>query len=248
MSRWFAKVAIGLALAILSTACVGGADPQAGDAELETSSEPSLSVERPSADAVSGSIVRIVALGCGAPAIGTGFAVESNLIVTNAHIVSGRDPDSLAVEQLDGTEFSARLVGLDPDRDLAALVVDDAAFEPLNLVTEVPLVDGVAIGIRPLSEENEINEVEFSVDAPVRVNWDGIYRDTESTFRGIRIDAEIERGDSGSPLLINNRDVIGLIQSTTRNQPRGYAVRSSEILSFVSDVDPAVGVVADRCT
>jgi len=247
MTRWLFRLLL-VALVVAVSGCRDGTAPASAPTDTVVSEDPTLPIARPSVDAVVPSIVRIVAFGCGAPAVGTGFAVESNMIVTNAHIVSGRDPDTLGVQLLDGTEFSAELVGFDPDTDLAALHIPDGSFTPLNLITEVPIVDGVAIGVRPMGDVNEINEVDFSVDAPVRVNWDGIYRDTESTFRGIRIDADIERGDSGSPLLVNDRDVIGLIQSTTRNQPRGYAVRSSEILGLLNEVDPLVGVVADRCT
>ena len=197
---------------------------------------------------VDSSIVRVVAFGCGAPALGTGFAIDTDLIVTNGHIITGRDPETMTVQRSDGTEFDAVLVGFDEDLDLALLRIDaDANFRPLNLVTEVPIVDGVAIGIRTNEDQNVINEVEFSVDAPVIVNWDGVFRDTESTYRGIRIDADIRKGDSGSPLLINDRDVIGLVQSKTRDLPRGYAVRSSEILDFVNSIDTSVEVVADRC-
>ncbi len=212
--------------------------------------EPSAStveVSRPDIDVVDDSIVRIIAFGCGAPTVGTGFAVDTNLIVTNAHIVAGRDTETLAVQLFDATEFPAVLVGFDLDLDLALLRIDSGNFQPLNLLTEVPLVDGVAVGIRTKNEENVINEVEFTVDAPVIVNWDGVYRDTESTYDGIRIDAEIRKGDSGSPLLINDRDAIGLVQSKARNFPRGYAVRSSEIADFIKSVDTSVEVVVDRC-
>lgn len=231
--------------ALLLAACVSR-DPAAAPEPGESSEEAAV-VQRPEVDVVESSVVRIVAFGCGAPALGTGFAVDTNLIVTNAHIVAGRDTDSLAVQRLDGSELAAVLVGFDPDLDLAVLRIDEGNFRPLNLLDDVPIVDGVAVGIRPEDTVNQINEVDFSVDAPVRVNWDGVFRDSESTYRGIRIDGDIQRGDSGSPLLINNSDVIGLVQSKTRNQPRGYAVRSSEIATFVDSLDPALEVVADRC-
>ncbi len=240
--RWAIAAAV---IAIVLAACAGVPDhpPVRGSSE-----EPSAPLERPSAEVVDPSIVRVVAFGCGAPTLGTGFAVDTNLIVTNGHIITGRDPETMTVQRSDGTEYDALLVGFDEDLDLALLRIDgDADFRPLNLVTEVPIVDGVAIGIRTREEENIINEVEFSVDAPVVVNWDGVFRDTESSYRGIRIDADIRKGDSGSPLLINNRDVIGLVQSKTRGFPRGYAVRSAEILDFVNSIDTSVEVVADRC-
>lgn len=218
---------------------------------LQTSTEATAEISRPNPDAVTGSIVRIIGLGCGFPAIGTGFAVEDQVVVTNAHLVAGRDPETLAVQTESGDEFPAELIAFDQDLDLALLRVEDTVFEPVNLVTEVPLVDGVAIGIRTDDGVNFINEIEFTVDAPVIVNWDGVFRDTESRFRGLRMLGDIRRGDSGSPLFINDQDVIGLVQSTTRNQPQGYAVGSEEIADFVSmlgDSDAADRVVIERCT
>lgn len=233
------------AAAVLLAAC--GVDEPTNSSALAQTESPSGPIERASAAAVEESIVRIVAFGCGTPAVGTGFAVDTNLIITNAHIISGRDPETLSVQQIDGDEFAAVIVGFDADLDLALLRVDGAEFAPLNLVTEVPIVDGVAIAVRSQNQENNFSEIDFSVDAPVIINWDGVFSDTESTFRGIRVDADIQRGDSGSPLLINDRDVIGLVQSTTRGQPRGYAVRSSEIVGFVDSIDDSVAVVASRC-
>lgn len=220
------------------------------DGILRLSAEPTLPVDRPEPSAVEPSIVRVIGNGCGLPALGTGFAIEENLIVTNAHLVAGRDQETLAVQNLDGEEFAAALIGFDADLDLALLRVDEVTFAPLNLVTEVPIVDGVAIGIRTNNQTNIINEVEFTVDAPVIVNWDGVFRDTESRFRGLRMLADIRRGDSGSPLLINDQDVIGLVQSTTRNQPQGYAVGAADISEFVDGLGPiaeAEEVISNRC-
>lgn len=229
----------------------GNTEPAPADDALRITAEPSGPVERPEPEAVTGSIVRIIGNGCGLPAIGTGFAVDGQLIVTNAHLVAGRDVETLAVQNVGGDEFAAALIGFDPDLDLALLRVEDGNFAPLNLVTEVPIVEGVAIGVRTEDQANIINEIEFTVDAPVIVNWDGVFKDTESRFRGLRMLADIRRGDSGSPLLINDQDVIGLVQSTTRNQPQGYAVGAADISEFVASVGPvgeATEVVADRCS
>ncbi len=249
-----ATVPVVVAAGLLFAAC--GADLTAATApsqvsqsqDLRTTTEVSEPVDRPDVEVVDESIVRIIGFGCGAPALGSGFAIGPNLLVTSGHVVTGRDPESLAVLRSGGDEYRATLVGFDLDLDLAVLRVDDVEFTPVNLVTEVPVVDGVAIGIRSEDGEPFINEVEFAVDAPVNVNWDGVFRDTESRFRGVRIEAEVRPGDSGSGLFVNSSDVIGLIHSRNRNGiPRAYAVGSIEIADFVDTIDPNVEVVADRC-
>lgn len=215
---------------------------------VSSTEEPTQDVTRPASGNVVDSIVRIIGFGCGAPAFGSGFALRPDLVITSGHLITGRDPESLGVLMTDGTEVGATLVGFDLDLDLAALQLDEPILEPVNLVTEVPVVSGVAIGIRSDNGEPIVNEVDFDVDAPVIVNWDGVFRDTESQFNGLRIFAEIRRGDSGSPLFINDRDVIGLIHSKNRTGvPRGYAVGASDIVDFIGEIDTSQEVVADRC-
>lgn len=247
--RWLLLAVCAVALAgCAGDQVVGEGASGASGAGLRTSSDVSEPVARPDVSVVDESIVRIIGFGCGAPALGSGFAVSEHLVVTSGHVVTGRDPESLAVLRSNGDEFAATLVGFDLDLDLAVLRVDDAAFDPVNLITDVPLVDGVAVGIRSEAGEPFINEVEFTVDAPVNVNWDGVFRETESRFRGVRIDAEIRPGDSGSGLFVNDHDVIGLIHSRNRNGvPRGYAVGSVEIADFVDSIDTDTEIVADRC-
>lgn len=205
-------------------------------------------VAAPNLDLVADSVVRIVGFGCGSPALGSGFAIAPNLLATSGHVVTGREPETLAVVRPDGSEYRAVLVGFDEDLDLAVLRVDDTTFRPVNLITDVPVVEGVAVGVRSEAGEHFINEVEFEVDAPVNVNWDGVFRESESRFRGLRMNAEVRPGDSGSGLFVNDRDVIGLIHSRNRNGlPRAFAVGSVEVADVLSGIDPAVEVVADRC-
>lgn len=199
----------------------------------------------PTIEAVRDSIVRVTGLGCGAPAFGSGFAVDEHLVVTSAHLVTGRDPDSLGVIRPNGDEAAAVLVAFDPDLDLVLLRVDDLSFTPVTLVEGDAGNRGAAMVVR---SANEVDEVAFVVDARVNVNWDGVFRDTESRFRGLRLDADINRGDSGSGLFVSGTHVIGLVHSTTRSDDlRGYAVSATEISDLVATVDTAREVVAPRC-
>jgi len=237
-----------VAITLVVSCCAGTGSASRVDGPISSSPEPTADLSRPDVDNVVDSVVRIIGFGCGSPSFGSGFAVLGDLVVTSGHLVTGRDPDSLGVLLIDGTEVGATLVGFDFDLDLAALLLDEAILEPVTVITNVPVVSGVAIGIRSERGEPTINEVEFDVDAPVTVNWDGVFRDTESQFNGLRIFGAIRRGDSGSGLFINDTDVIGLIHSKNRGgAPRGYAVGGSDIVDFIDGIDRTVEVVADRC-
>jgi len=199
----------------------------------------------PTVDTVADSVVRIVGLGCGAPALGSGFAVEEHVIVTSGHIVTGRDPDSLGVIRPNGDEAPAVLVAFDADLDLAFLRVDDLMFEPVTLTPPAADQEGMAM---VMTADNHVAEVKFVVDAPVMVNWDGVFRDTESRFAGVRLDADINRGNSGGGLFVAETEVVGLIHSTTRSSElRGYGVSATEIDDYLQTVDTSKEVDAPRC-
>lgn len=232
------RVAVVVATVLAAVGC------SSDDVVTSTTTEPPAFVA-PTAEQVADSIVRIVGFGCGAPALGSGFAVDTHLIVTSGHLITGRDPDTLAVVTPDGVEAGARLVAFDPDFDLAVLRVDDIEFEPVAVRTDVPADEGVGMAVR---SENEVETIDFTVDNTVIVNWDGVFRDTESTFHGLRLLADINKGDSGSGLFVSADEVIGLIHSTNRNGiERGYAVSGKQITEYLETVDPDTEVVAERC-
>ena len=65
---------------------------------------------------------------------GSGFVWdESGHIVTNYHVVA--DVDNVEVQFSDGSEFLAKVVGLDPNSDLAVIKLEtnDMSFTPLDL-------------------------------------------------------------------------------------------------------------------
>ena len=236
--RGLRRVAVALTAALMLVGC--GSDQAASS----TTSDP-LEYEPPTAADVADSIVRIIGFGCGAPALGSGFAVDTNLIVTSGHIVTGRDPETLAVATPGGVEAAARLVAFDPDFDLAVLRVDDIDFQPVTLRTDVPADVGLGMAVR---SENEVDPIAFTVDNTVIVNWDGVFRDTESTFHGLRLLADINKGDSGSGLFVSADEVIGLIHSTNRNGiERGYAVSGRQISEYLDTIDPDTEIVSERC-
>jgi S1-C subfamily serine protease len=60
---------------------------------------------------------------------GSGFVVSPDgLVVTNAHVVEGAK--TAEVSMLDGRKFSARILGRDPDTDLALARIDENATLP----------------------------------------------------------------------------------------------------------------------
>jgi serine protease Do len=145
---------------------------------------------------------------------GTGFLVSADgYILTNNHVVA--DADRLRVRLNDGREFSARLVGRDPDTDVAVIKIDGKDFPRVALGDDTKLRIGewvVAIG-NPLG-------LDFTVTAGI-VSAKGrsatdVQLPTDPRTGGyeivdlIQTDAAINPGNSGGPLVNIRGEVIGI--------------------------------------
>jgi uncharacterized protein (TIGR00730 family) len=136
---------------------------------------------------------------------GSGFFISSDgYIVTNNHVV--KNAKSVFVTLSDGSKLPAKIVGTDPSTDLAVLKVKrDKPFPYLQLGDSAKVVPGqwvIAIG-NPFGLAETVTT--GVVSALGRDIGDGQY----DSF--IQIDAPINEGNSGGPLLNQRGEVIGVI-------------------------------------
>ena len=140
---------------------------------------------------------------------GSGFVVDSEgHIVTNNHVI--QEAQKVEVTFYDGTTVEARVIGFDPDSDLAVVKVDVPA-ESLR-----PIVwgdsDEVRVGQRAVAIGNPFGLAGTLTTGIVSAL--GRSLPTESgTFRIpeiIQTDAAINPGNSGGPLLNSHGEVIGV--------------------------------------
>ena len=140
---------------------------------------------------------------------GSGFVWDTEgHIVTNNHVVS--DADSIVVHFLNGTTAEAKLVGTDPDADLAVIKVDlpAAELQPLALGNSADLQVGqlaIAIG-NPFGQD-------FTMTTGIVSAVNRTIRSGNTPFsipEVIQTDAPINPGNSGGPLLNRHGEVIGI--------------------------------------
>ena len=169
---------------------------------------------------------------------GSGFLYDNQgRIVTNNHVVE--NATRIEVTFSDGTTQEGRILGIDPDSDLAVLEVDMAPseIEPLPLGDSSALRVGqtvAAIG-NPFGLEGTLTT--GIVSSLGRVVPSGLSH--FSIPQMIQTDAAINPGNSGGPLLNLNGEVVGVnTQILTENGSRanagvGFAVPANIIQKVV---------------
>lgn len=157
---------------------------------------------------------------------GSGFIIDrQGHIVTNSHVVEGAE--ELEVALTDATIVEARVLGTDPDSDLAVVQIDVPA-EALHPV-ELGDSDQLHVGERAIAIGNPFG-LQGTLTTGV-ISALGRTLPAESLFNIpeiIQTDAAINPGNSGGPLLNAEGQVIGVntaIRTTTGgNIGVGFAV------------------------
>jgi serine protease Do len=167
---------------------------------------------------------------------GTGFIVSSDgKIVTNDHVVDGAQ--QVQVTLADGSSKSAKVLGADPNADLAVLKVDGTNLPTVTLGNSDDVAVGdpvVAIG-NALALQGGPTVTEGIVSALNR---------TISEENGVRLqhviqtDAAINPGNSGGPLVDSHGRVIGINTAVAgQAQNIGFAISIDQAKQVVGDLE-----------
>jgi S1-C subfamily serine protease len=141
-------------------------------------------------------------------ALGSGFVIDkAGHIVTNFHVVDGARSVQVSFSNRDS--MSARIVGTDPSTDLAVLQVDarSRALTPLPLgdsdrvrVGDSVVAIGNPFGLDRSITAGIVSALQRQIPAPNEYPIDHV----------IQTDAQINKGNSGGPLLNAAGQVIGV--------------------------------------
>lgn len=161
---------------------------------------------------------------------GTGFMIDGNgFIVTNNHVIE--KSNNVAVQNNEGKEFIAKVVYTDPAKDIAILKIDDTDFKALP---GVPYSFSKKAGL--------LAEPIFTLGYPrEEIQYDQGYLSSRTGYNGDTLSFQIgisaNRGNSGSPILNQNGEVMGILNGRQKDVTgSAFAIRSRNILSAIDEL------------
>ena len=168
--------------------------------------------------------------------LGSGFLIQDNLILTNAHVVS--DSRILLVNKISNPEpFLADVVAIAHDSDLALLKVRDANFyqdlTPLELGGIPELRSRVRAYGYPMGGQ-ELSRTEGVVS---RIEFGTYVHPGIDSHLLIQTDSAINPGNSGGPVTQSGRAIGVAFQSNLRLNDVGYFIPVPLITRFLSDIE-----------
>jgi S1-C subfamily serine protease len=139
---------------------------------------------------------------------GSGSIIDTRgHILTNHHVVA--DAKKLEVTLADGSKWSAKLVGSDPDNDLAVIKID----APRDKLKVIPMGESknLKIGQKVLAIGNPFG-LERTLTTGIISSLGRTIRSEAGTLMEdiIQTDAAINPGNSGGPLLNSGGEIIGI--------------------------------------
>lgn len=165
---------------------------------------------------------------------GSGVIIGGNRVLTNAHVVESAV--GIEVKRADGSErFSATVKFISHDADLALVEVEDARFftntEPVPIgdmpkLQQQVVVYGFPIGGATLS-------ITSGIVSRVEVDY---YLQSYRALLSVQIDAAINEGNSGGPVMTDG-EIVGIaMQGINDADNVGYMIPSPVIRHFLEDV------------
>jgi S1-C subfamily serine protease len=184
---------------------------------------------------------------------GSGWVLDRNgHIVTNNHVIAGSD--SIQVTLADGSAYPARIVGTDPATDIAVLKID----APAELLFPVEFGESanLKVGQRVFAIGNPYGlERTMTVGIVSSLNRTLASGNGQKLKNMIQLDAALNQGNSGGPLLDSRGRLIGMntaiASMTGQNSGVGFAVPANvirrtipELLQFGKVVRASLGIEA----
>jgi S1-C subfamily serine protease len=161
--------------------------------------------------------------------MGTGWLIEPGLILTNHHVVEGST--IVSVRQYQQSLFTARVLAVDEPRDIALLSFDvsQTFLDPMAkpLPTGLAYLSDIASSMMAMGYSGGLTPSEDGTVGPATANigvLSGIVHFTFYDVDNLVIDAAVDPGDSGGPVLNLDGEVVGMTRAAQVSSGSGQRV------------------------
>lgn len=169
---------------------------------------------------------------------GSGFVIQRDVVVTNAHVVAGER--RVLVHRADGGRVEARVAVFDAQRDLAVLVVPGLGLDPLGRSDGAEGATGAVFG-HPRGQQ-AVRASPFRIDRMMPALGRDIYGDGEVRRMIFVMAARLEPGDSGGPVVNPAGQVVGVAFAIAPDLPStAYALTGAELDPVMAMFNAAPG-------
>ncbi|MXW58898.1 MAG: trypsin-like peptidase domain-containing protein [Acidimicrobiia bacterium] len=188
-------------------------------------------------DDIRAAAVHISGVACGQFSEGSGFAVESGLVLTSAHVVAG--VEEIKVSAPDGSSGRGVLVGFDPGRDAAAISVSGLDLSPVAMAPAVAVqADEGDVGT--VDRDTGLEFEPYRVLRRIPASGVDIYEEEAENRYLLEVRSLLAAGDSGAALVNVDGEVVGMVYAVARGQrDQAYALDRNEIVEFLAEIDRA---------
>ncbi|MDR0874716.1 MAG: trypsin-like peptidase domain-containing protein [Clostridiales Family XIII bacterium] len=173
--------------------------------------------------------------------VGTGMVLDTQgYILTNSHVVMDGTVNSIKVLLSTGDEVEGRVIWSDASLDLAIVKIEAEGLSPVELGNsdEVPIGSYVAAIGNPLglAFNGSITQgVVSGLDRTITVS-DELGSNVIKMEGLIQVDAAINGGNSGGPLLNSKGQVIGVNTAKAQAEGMGFAIPINTAIPIVEKV------------
>jgi S1-C subfamily serine protease len=170
--------------------------------------------------------------------VGSGFVISGNRVMTNAHVVSNArllnvDKDS------DPEHYTARVLHVAHDCDLAVLAVDDPTFFEGTIPLEIGGLPAMHSAVTAFGYPIGGERMSVTRGIVSRIEFQAYSHSALDSHLAIQVDAAINPGNSGGPVIQNGK-VVGVAfqgYSGSVAQNTGYMIPTPVISRFLTDIE-----------
>lgn len=173
-------------------------------------------------------------------ASGTAFCIDATgLFLTNHHVIEDASPATLRIVLHSGEAnqkiYRARIIKADEESDLALLKIEGGEFTALNLGRIDSVVETTPVTAFGYPFGTDLSEKDGDYPSvTVSIGHVTALRKLKGVLQHIQVDASLNPGNSGGPLLNSQGEVIGVVQAGIQSTSISLAIPVSQVTAFLS--------------